>query len=43
VWSLEKVEESEVDPARVVAWADQLKDYARSIERVSRKMRGQVR
>lgn len=38
VWSLDKVDPTVLDPDEASAWAQQLKEYARSIDRVSRKI-----
>lgn len=38
VWSLERIDTSALDPIEAGVWAKQLRDYARSISRVSSKM-----
>lgn len=37
-WSLDRIDPASLDPAQALFWAAQLKDYARSIDRVSRKI-----
>lgn len=38
VWSLDRIDTAALDPIEASVWATQLKEYARSIERVSRKI-----
>lgn len=38
VWSLDRTDPTTLDPVEATAWAQQLKEYARSIDRVARKI-----